>query len=79
VGHLRGSGGLHGWTRGRSLALLLAGIVAMLGKALPSHAHMRNGVPLLFAFGSAATNSTLLEIFLYFAKQACSFSEADLP
>jgi len=57
------------WTSREIIWLfLLAGIVAMLGKALPSHAHMRNGVPLLFAFGSAATNSTLLEIFLYFAK-----------
>jgi len=57
------------WTSREVIWLFrLAGIVAVLGKALPSHTHMRNGVPLLFALGSAATNSTLLEIFLYFAK-----------
>jgi chromate transporter len=60
------------WTSREIIWLfLLSGIVAVLVKALPSHARVRSAVPLLFTVGvggGAATNRTLLEIFLYFAK-----------
>jgi chromate transporter len=57
------------WTSHEIIWLfLLGGVVSVLVKAYPMRMQTRSVIPLLFTFGTFGVNSTLSEIFLYFAK-----------
>jgi chromate transporter len=57
------------WTSHEIIWLfLLGGVVSVLVKAYPMRMQTRSVIPLLFTFGTFRVNSTLSEIFLYFAK-----------
>jgi chromate transporter len=57
------------WTSHEIIWLfLLAGVVAVMVKALPIRVRARTTVPLLFTVGAFGIHGTLSEIFLYFAK-----------
>jgi chromate transporter len=57
------------WTSHEIIWLfLLGGVVSVLVKAYPMRMQTRSVIPLLFTFGTLRVNTTLSEIFLYFAK-----------
>ena len=57
------------WTSREIIWLfLLGGVVALIVKARPLGFRLSTPLPLLLTTGSVAANSTLLQIFLYFAK-----------
>ena len=57
------------WTSREIIWLfLLGGVVSLMARAFPVRAQARIGVSLLFSTGTVVASSTLLQIFLYFAK-----------
>jgi chromate transporter len=57
------------WTSREIIWLfLLGGVVSLMARAFPARAQAKTTVSLLFATGTVAASSTLLQIFLYFAK-----------